>query len=97
MLVDFLPDGKRVQVGLKTPDEAVAITRARAIIAEGVFVKPVKTSLSLVIGHDLYEPEACFVARSGETVVGRDRIRDVLARMIRSKTKLQSWVSMPSP
>lgn len=40
----------------------------------------------------LYEPEARFVARSGETVVGRDRIRDVLAGMIRSKTKLQSRV-----
>lgn len=40
----------------------------------------------------LYEPEARFVARSGETVVGRDRIRDVLAGMIRSKTRLQSRV-----
>ena len=41
---------------------------------------------------DLYEPEARFVARSGETIVGRGRIRDVLAGMIRSKTKLQSRV-----
>jgi hypothetical protein len=30
--------------------------------------------------------------RSGETIVGRDRIRDMLTRMIRSKTKLQSRV-----
>jgi ketosteroid isomerase-like protein len=40
----------------------------------------------------LYEADACFVARSGETVVGRDRIRQVLAGMIRSKTKLESRV-----
>jgi uncharacterized protein (TIGR02246 family) len=40
----------------------------------------------------LYEPDARFVARSGEIVVGRDRIREVLAGMIRSKTKLQSRV-----
>jgi uncharacterized protein (TIGR02246 family) len=40
----------------------------------------------------LYEPDARFVARSGEIVVGRDRIREVLAEMIRSKTKLQSRV-----
>ena len=40
----------------------------------------------------LYEPDARIVARSGETVVGRDRIRDVLAGMIRSKTRLQSRV-----
>ena len=31
-------------------------------------------------------------ARSGETVVGRDRIRDVLAGLIQSKTRLQSRV-----
>jgi uncharacterized protein (TIGR02246 family) len=40
----------------------------------------------------LYAPNARFVARSGETIVGRDRIRDMLTRMIRSKTKLQSQV-----
>jgi uncharacterized protein (TIGR02246 family) len=40
----------------------------------------------------LYAPNARFVGRSGETIVGRDQIRDVLARMIRSKTKLQSRV-----
>src|SRR5262249_37933849 len=40
----------------------------------------------------LYEPDARFVARSGETVVGRDRIRDMLAGMIRTKTCLQSRV-----
>jgi uncharacterized protein (TIGR02246 family) len=40
----------------------------------------------------LYPPNARFVPTSGETIVGRDSIRDVLARMIRSKTKLQSHV-----
>jgi uncharacterized protein (TIGR02246 family) len=40
----------------------------------------------------LYAPNARFVGRSGEIIVGRDQIRDVLARMIRSKTKLQSRV-----
>jgi uncharacterized protein (TIGR02246 family) len=40
----------------------------------------------------LYAPNARFRARSGETIVGRDRIRDMLAQMIRSKTKLQSRV-----
>jgi uncharacterized protein (TIGR02246 family) len=39
----------------------------------------------------LYEPDARLVARS-ETVVGRDRIRDALAGMIQSKTRLQSRV-----
>ena len=40
----------------------------------------------------LYAPNARFVARSGETIVGRDRIRDMVTRMIRSKTKLPSQV-----
>jgi uncharacterized protein (TIGR02246 family) len=40
----------------------------------------------------LYETDARFVARSGETVAGRDRIRDVLAAMIRAKTRLKSRV-----
>jgi uncharacterized protein (TIGR02246 family) len=40
----------------------------------------------------LYEPEAHFVPRSGETIVGRDRIRDVLAALIRSGTKLRGRV-----
>jgi uncharacterized protein (TIGR02246 family) len=40
----------------------------------------------------LYAPNARFLARSGETIVDRDRIRDMLAQMIRSKTKLQSRV-----
>ena len=31
---------------------------------------------------ELYEPEAHFVARSGETLVGRDAIRKVLGGMI---------------
>jgi uncharacterized protein (TIGR02246 family) len=40
----------------------------------------------------LYEPDARFVARSGETIVGSDRIRGVLPGIIRSKTKFQSRV-----
>ncbi len=40
----------------------------------------------------LYEPDARFVAPSGETIVGRDRIREVVAGLIRSKTKFQSRV-----
>jgi ketosteroid isomerase-like protein len=40
----------------------------------------------------LYEPEARFVARSGETLVGRDAIRKVLAGMIEAKTQFQSRV-----
>jgi uncharacterized protein (TIGR02246 family) len=40
----------------------------------------------------LYEPDARFVGRSGETVIGRDRIRQVLAGMIRTKTRLESRV-----
>ncbi|PYK23138.1 MAG: hypothetical protein DME59_17955 [Verrucomicrobia bacterium] len=40
----------------------------------------------------LYAPNARFVGRSGEIIVGRDRIRDMLTRMTRSKTKLQSRV-----
>jgi uncharacterized protein (TIGR02246 family) len=40
----------------------------------------------------LYEPEARFVTRSGDTLVGHDRIRDVLAGLIRAKTNFQSRV-----
>ena len=40
----------------------------------------------------LYAPNARFVGGSGETIVGHDRIRDMLTRMIRLKTKLQSQV-----
>jgi uncharacterized protein (TIGR02246 family) len=40
----------------------------------------------------LYDPDARFVARSGDTVVGRDRIRDVLAGLIDTHTRLQSRV-----
>jgi ketosteroid isomerase-like protein len=40
----------------------------------------------------LYEPGARFVPRSGETVVGRDRIRHVMAELIRTKTRLHSRV-----
>jgi len=40
----------------------------------------------------LYEPDARFVARSGETLVGRDRIRQVLAGLIAAKTRLHGRV-----
>jgi len=40
----------------------------------------------------LYEPEACFVTKSGETLVGRDRIREVLESMIEAKASLHSRV-----
>jgi uncharacterized protein (TIGR02246 family) len=40
----------------------------------------------------LYEPDARFVARSGETIVGRERIRQVLRRMIDTKTRLRGRV-----
>ena len=40
----------------------------------------------------LYEPEARFVSESGETAVGRERIRSVLEEMIELKTHLQSRV-----
>jgi uncharacterized protein (TIGR02246 family) len=40
----------------------------------------------------LYEAEARFVARSGDTLVGRNAIRKVLARMIEAKTQFQSRV-----
>jgi uncharacterized protein (TIGR02246 family) len=40
----------------------------------------------------LYEPDACFVTQSGETLVGRDRIRPVLAGMIDAQAHLHSQV-----
>jgi uncharacterized protein (TIGR02246 family) len=40
----------------------------------------------------LYEPEARFVTRSGETVVGRDGIRDTIAQLIATRTQLHSRV-----
>src|SRR5687767_3864066 len=40
----------------------------------------------------LYEPDARFVSMSGEIIVGRERIREVLQLMIDSKTRLQSRV-----
>jgi uncharacterized protein (TIGR02246 family) len=40
----------------------------------------------------LYEPDARFVAPSGETLIGRDRIRQVIAGLIQSKTKFQGRV-----
>ena len=41
---------------------------------------------------ELYESEAHFVARSGETLVGRDAIRKVLGGMIDAKTHFRSRV-----
>jgi uncharacterized protein (TIGR02246 family) len=39
-----------------------------------------------------YEPDARFVAHTGETVVGRDRIRDMLADLVCANTRLQCRV-----
>ena len=38
----------------------------------------------------LYEPDARFVTPSGETLIGRDRIQQVIAGLIGAKTKFQS-------
>ena len=40
----------------------------------------------------LYEPDARFVAPSGETLIGRDRIGEVIAGLIRSNTKMKGRV-----
>ena len=40
----------------------------------------------------LYEPEARFVAKSGETLVGRDRIRKVEGGLIEAQARLSSRV-----
>jgi len=40
----------------------------------------------------LYEKEARFVSRSGETLIGRDVIRTILGSLIYSKTQLRSRV-----
>jgi len=40
----------------------------------------------------LYEPEARFVTRTGETLVGRDAIRKVLSALIEQKTQFRSLV-----
>jgi ketosteroid isomerase-like protein len=40
----------------------------------------------------LYDPSAHLVARSGEIIVGRDRIAAIISGMIRAKTQLQSQV-----
>ena len=40
----------------------------------------------------LYEPDARFVAPSGETLIGHDRIGQVIAGLIRSQTKMKSRV-----
>ena len=41
---------------------------------------------------ELYEREARFTNRSGETLVGRDEIRKVIGAMIDGKTRLRSRV-----
>jgi hypothetical protein len=40
----------------------------------------------------LYEPEPCFVMRTGETIIGRERVRPQLAGMIDANTQLRSRV-----
>jgi uncharacterized protein (TIGR02246 family) len=40
----------------------------------------------------LYEPDANFVQRSGELLVGREKIRPVLAGLIRAKTQFEDGV-----
>ena len=40
----------------------------------------------------LYEPEARFVTKSGETLIGRDRIRKVVGGLIEAKARLNSRV-----
>jgi uncharacterized protein (TIGR02246 family) len=40
----------------------------------------------------LYEPDARFVAASGEIVAGRDRIREVLAHLIGTNTHMRGRV-----
>ena len=40
----------------------------------------------------LYDPEARFVTRSGETLVGREAIREALGSIIKAKTQLHSRV-----
>jgi uncharacterized protein (TIGR02246 family) len=40
----------------------------------------------------LYQPEARFVTKSGETLVGRDQIRKVLGGLIEARARLHSRV-----
>ena len=40
----------------------------------------------------LYDPDARFVDRTGEILIGRDRIRDILAGLIHSHTRLHGRV-----
>jgi integrase len=79
----YTPPGcERVQVGLKTADEAVAITRARAILGEGIFVKPTKTSLDLVI--DRYILAAMNHNRKPFRATTAKGVKGILTRFIRS-------------
>jgi uncharacterized protein (TIGR02246 family) len=40
----------------------------------------------------LYEPEARFVSKSGETLIGRNRIRELVGGLIEAKARLHSRV-----
>ncbi|MHB0987803.1 MAG: YybH family protein [Bellilinea sp.] len=40
----------------------------------------------------LYEPDAHFVASSGETLTGREQVRLVLAELLRTQTQMQAQV-----
>ena len=40
----------------------------------------------------LYEPDARFVARSGDVLIGRDRIREALGKLIAAETQFRSRV-----
>ena len=57
----------------------------------GVFAEHLNTG-DLDEVMSLYDPDARFVAPSGETLIGRDRIRQVIAGLIQSQTKFQCRV-----
>jgi uncharacterized protein (TIGR02246 family) len=57
----------------------------------GLFTKHLNAGdLDAVV--DMYEPEARFVTPSGDILVGRDKIRQVLVGLIDAKTQFQSRV-----
>jgi uncharacterized protein (TIGR02246 family) len=57
----------------------------------GAFVKHLNAG-DLDAVMTLYEPEAQFVAKSGETLVGHDAIRKVLGALIAAKAHFESRV-----
>lgn len=96
-----LANGKRIQVGLKTPDEAEAIERARTIQAEDLITKPDRAEIALVIERYL----AAAMARNrkpmrpltAESVRG-NLTRFVAARELQFPTQvtrqnLEGWLS----